>query len=274
MPTRFRASATVLRLLGSAAMVFGIFLAFPAETKAQGHGVSIFKTCVSPKTSCNTDQDCSDPNSCTGFGVCTSSGAGHMNQCSITLVNSDPSLDNITVLSDSDTVFAFAGNQTFSDLPVSGTTGTTSGDCVAPINPATGCTLAPNASITFLSNQYTIQAADPNPLVDQGAVLVRDECNINPSGCSMVPNNVQFTASTTLVSGCTPGAPCTPTATPTNAPTNTPTAPNTPTNTPVNTPTNTPPQVAPPPVPTLSFPMMALLGLLLAGAGLFLARRH
>jgi hypothetical protein len=63
---------------------------------------------------------------------------------------------------------------------------------------------------------------------------------------------------------------CCPTPTPT--PTNTPI--NTPTNTPVNTPTNTPPQVAPPSVPTLSFPMMALLGLILAGAGLFLARRH
>jgi hypothetical protein len=42
-------------------------------------------------------------------------------------------------------------------------------------------------------------------------------------------------------------------------------------NTPTNTPTNPPTEV--PPVPTLSFPMMAMLGLLLAGAGLFLARR-
>ncbi len=62
---------------------------------------------------------------------------------------------------------------------------------------------------------------------------------------------------------------CTPTPTPTNTPTNTPID----TPTPTNTPTNTPPETAPPTVPTLSFPMMALLGLLLAGAGLFLARR-
>jgi hypothetical protein len=61
---------------------------------------------------------------------------------------------------------------------------------------------------------------------------------------------------------------CTPT--PTNTPINTPT--NTPTST--ATPTNTPPETPPPTVPTLSFPMMALLGLLLAGAGLFLARRQ
>jgi hypothetical protein len=61
---------------------------------------------------------------------------------------------------------------------------------------------------------------------------------------------------------------CTPTPTPTNTPVNTPT------NTPPNTPTNTPVTTAPPPVPTLSFPMMILLGLLLAGTGLFLARRQ
>lgn len=66
--------------------------------------------------------------------------------------------------------------------------------------------------------------------------------------------------------------PPTPTPTPTNTPTNTPTPTGTPPNTPTNTPTLTegPP---PPSVPTLSFPMMALLGLILAGAGLFLARR-
>jgi hypothetical protein len=239
-------------------------LAFPAESKAQSHGVSIFKTCVSPKTSCNSDQDCADPNSCTGFGICTSSGTGHMNECSITLTNSDPSLDTIRVLAAQDTVFATAGNQTFTLLPIISTSGTVSGDCTGSIDPAIGCDLAPNASVTFVSNQYTIQPTDPNPLVDQGSIQVQDQCNVNPSGCSNVPNNVQFTASTDLVSGCTPGAPCTATPTPTN----------TPTNTPPNTPTNTPPQVAPPSVPTLSFPMMALLGLILAGAGLFLARRH
>jgi hypothetical protein len=271
MRKRIRGSATVLRLLGSGALVVGMVLAFPAESKAQQHGVSIFKNCVSPKTSCNSDQDCADPNSCTGFGICTSSGAGHMTECSITLVNSDPSLDTIRVLSAQDTVFATAGNQTFTLLQITGTTGTTAGDCTGSIDPTIGCDLAPNASVTFISNGYTIQATDPNPLIDQGSVQVQDQCNVNPTGCSTVPNNVQFTASTTLVSGCTPGAPCTPTATPTNTPTNTPTG-VPPTSTP--TPTNTPPEVAPPSVPTLSFPMMALLGLILAGAGLFLARRQ
>jgi hypothetical protein len=65
---------------------------------------------------------------------------------------------------------------------------------------------------------------------------------------------------------------CCPTPTPTPTATNTPV--NTPTETPTNTPSNTPSEGPPPPdVPTLSFPMMVLLGLLLAGTGLFLARR-
>jgi len=264
MPTRIRASATVLRLLGSAAMVFGIFLAFPAETKAQGHGVSIFKSCVTPKKRCGTNADCSDPLSCNGLGICTSTTAEHMLECTITLLNSDPSLDNVKVLSDQDTVMAAAGNQTFTNLPVSGTTGTTSGSCTAPIDPLVGCTLSPNASISFLSNQYVIQAADPNPLPDRGDVVVQDLCNANPVGCSMSAVTASFGASTTLVSGCNPGVACTPTPTPTNTPTGIP---------PTNTPTNTPIPNAPP-VPTLSFPMMAILGLLLAGVGLFLARRH
>jgi hypothetical protein len=71
---------------------------------------------------------------------------------------------------------------------------------------------------------------------------------------------------TVVIAACTP----TPTNTPTNTPTTT--ATNTPTDTPTNTPTNTPSEA--PPVPTLSFPMMVLLGLLLAGTGLFLARRQ
>jgi len=69
---------------------------------------------------------------------------------------------------------------------------------------------------------------------------------------------------------------CCPTPTPTPTNTNTPTPTPTPTNTPTGvppTPTNTP-VLETPPVPTLSFPMMAMLGLLLAGAGFFLARRR
>ena len=59
-----------------------------------------------------------------------------------------------------------------------------------------------------------------------------------------------------------------PSPTPTSTPSPTPTGTATP------TPTNTPIPVAAPAVPTLSFPMLALLGLVLAAAGLFLARRQ
>jgi hypothetical protein len=78
------------------------------------------------------------------------------------------------------------------------------------------------------------------------------------------------------------GITCCPTPTPTNTPTNTPTdtPTNTPTNTPTDTPTNTPTNTPtlsegpPPTVPTLSFPMLALLGLLLAGAGFYVMQRN
>ena len=65
-----------------------------------------------------------------------------------------------------------------------------------------------------------------------------------------------------------------PTPTTTPSPTPTATATPTPTNTASPTPTSTPLPVAAPAVPTLSFPMLVLLGLVLAATGLFLARRH
>lgn len=48
----------------------------------------------------------------------------------------------------------------------------------------------------------------------------------------------------------------------------------TPTSTATPAPTSTPPPVAAPTVPTLSYPMLVLLGLVLAATGLFLARRQ
>jgi hypothetical protein len=71
-------------------------------------------------------------------------------------------------------------------------------------------------------------------------------------------------------------ATATPTDTPTNTPTNTPTT--TPTSAPTATPTSTPPSTqtptpAPVQVPTLSFPMLAVLGLALLGMGFLLSRR-
>lgn len=69
----------------------------------------------------------------------------------------------------------------------------------------------------------------------------------------------------------TPTPTLTPTSTPTNTPPNAPT--NTPTVTPTSTRTNTPGQVPTAIVPTLSFPMLALLALALAGIGWLVSRR-
>lgn len=278
MPTLHRA-LPALRHVGLAIVSCAILLALPSPVEAQNHLTTIGKSCVSPKNTCASNADCADPNSCSGQGICSSSGANHMNECTITLTNPVSHADNVRVLGSSDTVTTGTGPVTFNNLPISGTTGTVSGDCTGTIDPAVGCTLAPGASISFLSNQYTIQPADPDPLPDQGIVNFQDLCNNSPTGCSTGVSGVQITASTDLVSGCLPGPTCTPTPTstptntPTSTPTNTPTPTSTRTNTPVNTPTNTPGTVPPPTVPTLSFPMMALLGLALAGAGLFLARR-
>jgi len=252
-PARFRSSATISRLVVFALSILAIGLALPATLEAQGHGVTIFKSCVSPKNTCGSDADCADPGSCSGLGICTSSGANHMNECTITLTNSDATGDNIKVLGASDNVMAFAGNQIFNDLPVSGTTGTVMGDCTVPFDPLDPCILAPNASISFLSNQYVIQPADPNPLPDQATVQVQDLCNIMPSGCNTTVNGVQFTAATDLTSGCGPGPTCTPT--PTNTSTNTPTPTPTPTSTTTSTRTSTPtPTPTPSDCPTCAGP--------------------
>ena len=64
------------------------------------------------------------------------------------------------------------------------------------------------------------------------------------------------------------------TGTPTSTPTQTPTPTNTPTNTPTGVPTFTPtPGVVAAVVPTLSFPMLALLALALAGAAMLVLKR-
>jgi hypothetical protein len=101
------------------------------------------------------------------------------------------------------------------------------------------------------------------PPCGQASIFLVDEVRANGNDAVVTTLLVSGSATNAVVIlACTP--------TPTNTPVNTPT--NTPINT--NTPTNTPVTTAPPPVPTLSFPMMVLLGLLLAGTGLFLARRQ
>ncbi len=125
--------------------------------------------------------------------------------------------------------------------------------------------------VTAINSQTVPFTVGPATPCSPGSTLVSSITYANGTA-HLGPND------TTGVGGMTPLSiplQCCPTPTPTPTNTNTPTPTNTPTGVPpTNTPTFTPPPTEVPPVPTLSFPMMAILGLLLAGAGLFLARRQ
>ena len=64
----------ILRCTGLALIVVGAMVLLPASALAQcepgNHGVSIFKSCVSPKNRCGTDADCSDADACNGIEQC------------------------------------------------------------------------------------------------------------------------------------------------------------------------------------------------------------
>ena len=87
--------ATILRCTGLALLVLGIFAFLPAAAQAgvtctpNFHGVSIFKSCVSPKNLCATDADCSDANACNGIEQCATEGSAGSNvvECTISLSN-------------------------------------------------------------------------------------------------------------------------------------------------------------------------------------------
>jgi len=129
-------------------------------------------------------------------------------------------------------------------------------DCLQAGSPVT--TLGAAGSGTESCGGDVLETAPPcDPA---GNVFFTDRVSATGEDAGVTGLPVDGAASgSVLILACTP--------TPTNTPINTPT------NTPPNTPTNTPPSAPPPTVPTLSFPMMALLGLMLAGAGLFLSRR-
>jgi hypothetical protein len=133
-------------------------------------------------------------------------------------------------------------------------------DCLQAGNPVVA--LGPNGSAT---DTCTGSAQETAPACGSTTIFFVDEISASGNDAAIgTPVSASATNAVVVLA-------CTPTPTPTGTPINTPT--NTPTTTPTNTPTTTPPQEAPP-VPTLSFPMMVLLGLLLAGTGLFLARRQ
>jgi slime mold repeat-containing protein len=213
--------ATILRCLGLALIVLGVFVLVPAAAQAQpactpgNHGVSIFKSCVSPKNKCATDADCADTDQCNGIEQCATEEAAGSNvvECTISLGNPTTHCDNITLTEAADTITNATGpGLSSSTIQIVGTsTGVVSGTCTAgtDLGGAVTCTIAPGGMVSFLANYYTVVATDPSPLSDQATITVADTCSASPSGCSTTPNNVQFTASTTTVSGCSAGSPLT-----------------------------------------------------------------
>ena len=212
--------ATMLRCTGLALLVVGAFMLLPATAMSgqvtctpNFHGVSIFKSCDSPKNRCGTDADCSDSDACNGIEQCATEEAPGSNvvSCTITLGNPTSHCDNITLLEASDTILNATGpGATSSTILITGTsTGVVSGTCTAgtDLGGATTCTIAPGGQVQFSANYYTTVPTDPSTLNDQATINVMDTCSGSPTGCSGTPNAVQFTASTDTVSGCSPGTP-------------------------------------------------------------------
>lgn len=169
-------------LIGGFAMLMaGLFFVISAQAGTTFHGVGIRKTCESP------------------------SKAGDKTDCQIQVSYLDEAGDTLTVQQGFDVVdpsgdavrVPGSGN-----LPIVAVSGNT--DCA--VGGSLPCRLGPDngeqdaGTVTFRQNSYVVKADDPNPLVDQGTAVVKDECDAEKSpGCSTIPNTVQFTASVNLV---------------------------------------------------------------------------
>jgi len=206
----------ILRCTGLALVVLGAFVLLPAAAQAQcipgQHGVSIFKSCISPKNRCATDADCSDADFCNGIEQCATeeSPGSNVLDCDITLGNPITHCDNETILEAADAVLNATGpGASSSTIVIASASGVVSGTCTAgtDLGGAVTCTIAPGGDVHFRANYYTTVFTDPTPLNDQASVTVSDTCSGSPSGCSSTPNTVQFTAATDTVSGCSPGTP-------------------------------------------------------------------
>jgi hypothetical protein len=211
--------ATALRCMGLALLVLGAFAFVPADVAAGGvpctgpHGVSIFKSCVSPVNRCATSADCADTDLCNGDEQCaTESDPGsNLVECTISLTNPAVHCDNITLLDAADAITNATGpGATSTTIEITGDcTGVVSGTCTdgTDLGAGTTCTIAPGGNCNFLANYYAAVPTDPDTLNDQATISVQDTCSGSPTGCSTTPNGVQFTASTDTVNGCTPGTP-------------------------------------------------------------------
>jgi hypothetical protein len=220
-------SRILLRCTGLVVLAVVALVLLPAAAQAQAqHGAQFAKSCQQNINRCATDSDCADANECTD-DVCATTGdpGSNMIDCLFTVTNTDGFQDSLTILQATDTVTNGTGAPLSSDaILVVSTSGTVSGPgcdadsdiggTAAVPDPTETCTLAFGASITFRSNFYTVQAADPTPLTDLAIASVLDECDSpTTEGCSNSPSPGGFGASSTVVPGCSnpvvaPSTPC------------------------------------------------------------------
>jgi uncharacterized repeat protein (TIGR01451 family) len=157
------------------------------------------------------------------------------------------------------------GGGTFSINPGAGTFSSTSSVLAA----GQSCSIIFQVSGTALGDHVNMTSLVTGTGVPSGGPASATLTVLAPTPPTSTPSpTLTATPSPTPTNTASP----TPTATASPTPTNT--ASPTPTATASPTPTNTPLPVAAPAVPTLSFPMLVLLGLVLAATGVFLARRQ
>ncbi len=170
----------------------------------QFHGVRIGKSCVSPK--------------CVGDVLDCTFEVGHDDDFGDTLELLD-AFDNIDPKGHN-TRLPAVGNLPI--VNVGGNTNCTVGGSlpclICPAGSAACGPVVPNQGqpgvVTFgigilPEDTYNIQPDDPNPLPDRASIRVSDKCDApGTTGCSSVPNTIQFTASTTILS-CDDGNECT-----------------------------------------------------------------
>jgi hypothetical protein len=176
--------------------LFGFVVAAAAPASAQ-HGVSIFKSCISPK--------------CVGDTTDCEIGVGHADFFGDT-VRIEEVFDIVDPANDAVRVPA-VGNLEIVEV---------SGNTTCSVGGSLPCNLGPGGSVLsglpgdpnpglvfFASDTYVIQADDPDPLPDQGTARVTDLCDDpDTTGCSGQLNTVQFSGSTDLLN-CDDGDLCT-----------------------------------------------------------------
>jgi hypothetical protein len=146
-----------------------------------------------------------------GKGCPTATKVGDLAMCTVTVTNEDDFGDDIIALQFWDLIDP--GGAAIRNPPVSGNLPITSvqgATCTpAPVDPATApiglvfpCVIEglPIGIENFVkvASEYTVPVGSTDPLLDQGWVIVQDDCNEQPIGCSNEEQQQQWGASVSL----------------------------------------------------------------------------